>query len=277
MEMIAEPVNDVEVKPRPAFRVRAIALPNEHGSWGMLFEPLIAGLAVAWSTAAPFVAVVFIGAFLTRQPLKVYLADRVARRMRAHTAPALKLAIAYSAITLIGVAGLLLTADRSSLWLLLTIAPVAVVPIIYDVAGKSRRVLPEIAGATVLSSSAAVCILAAGRPLASAAAVSLAFVCRMVPSLVYVRERLHLEKGKPYSYFVPVILHFLALAIVVLMVSRGLASGLLVIVFAVLLTRTLSGLSRFRQRLRAMQIGVLELIYGLLVVAAVIIGHYSNF
>jgi hypothetical protein len=273
---MAPPINEVNINRPPAYRVKAIALPNEHGSWGMLFEPLIAGLVVAWSPAAPFVALVFVGTFLTRQPLKVYIADRIAGRVRPHTMPAMKLAAVFSIIILIGLAGLFLTANGAALWLFVAVIPAGVVPILYDVAGKSRRVVPEIVGAVVLSSSAAVSVLAAEGSMAGAAALWLVFVCRMVPSLLYVRERLRLEKGKPFSYLIPVLSHAAALAIVVLLISRGLVSSLLIIVFTVLLTRALSGLSRFRQRLRAMQIGVLEMIYGLLVVVAVIVGHYAN-
>ena len=72
-------------KPRPAFKMKSIALPNEHGSWGILFEPLVLGIAVAPSAASPFVALLYIGAFLSRQPLKWYIADLKAKRERGQT------------------------------------------------------------------------------------------------------------------------------------------------------------------------------------------------
>lgn len=63
-------------------RVRQVALPVEHGGWAFLLEPLIAGLAIAYSTGAPWIACLTIGAFLTRQPLKVLIADRFGMRNR---------------------------------------------------------------------------------------------------------------------------------------------------------------------------------------------------
>src|SRR4051812_48913912 len=47
-------------KARQTFKLRSIALPNEHGSWGILFEPLVLGIAVAPSSASVFIAMLYI-------------------------------------------------------------------------------------------------------------------------------------------------------------------------------------------------------------------------
>src|SRR6476661_3892164 len=65
----------------PPVRVGQIALPSEHGGWGLLFEPLVAGLAIAPSVGGLCIAVMTVGAFLTRQPLKMLVIDRLGMRI----------------------------------------------------------------------------------------------------------------------------------------------------------------------------------------------------
>jgi hypothetical protein len=62
------------VRPRPAWR--AIALPDEHGGWGLTAEPVLLGLLVAPSWAGAALAVAAFLAFLVRTPLKLVLVDR---------------------------------------------------------------------------------------------------------------------------------------------------------------------------------------------------------
>src|SRR5437762_11678455 len=56
---------------RGGVRVRTIALPVEHGGWGISLEPVLLGLRVAPSQAGAWVGVATLGAFLARHPLKV--------------------------------------------------------------------------------------------------------------------------------------------------------------------------------------------------------------
>ncbi len=46
--------------------------------------------------------------------------------------------------------------------------------------------------------------------------------------------------------------------------------------FVVLLTRAVWGLSRFRRRVKAMKIGIWEVVYGTLTVLSIIAGHYLH-
>jgi YwiC-like protein len=259
---------------RPKVRLRGIALPNEHGSWGILFEPLVAAVAIAFSVVAPFVALLFIGAFLMRQPLRIYLADLKAGRNLPQTAAARKYVLFYTVIFAAGLAGTLVTASLTSLIPLAIVAPLAGVQIYYDVARRSRQLVPELTGAIALSSSAAVIALAAGWTPAAAAALSVIFVFRLIPSILYVRNRLFLEKGKKYSAAIPVLAHAVALLGTITLVSYELCSILTVTMIAVLFVRSLIGLSSFHRKRKAMQIGVHEVIYGALTVLSVILGHY---
>lgn len=264
-------------KPRAAFKIRSLALPNEHGSWGILFEPLVLGIAVAPSLASPFVALTYIGAFLSRQPLKWYFADLKAKRERPQTKAARMLAFVFLSIAGVGFIGSLAFAGVVPLLPLIITAPLGAITLWFDSSGKSRRVAPELAGVVTLASSAAVSGLAAGWSVAASVALSLVIMLRLIPSMLYIRERLKLEKGKPNSFAVPLALHVFALLAVGFLVWCRLSPALPLAVFTFLMIRALTGSSDFRLKLKAKQLGILEVVFGTLVVLSVVIGHYLNF
>ena len=53
--------------------LKGLALPTEHGSWGILIEPLLLGLVVAPSLAGVVVAGLVSAVFLTRSPLRLMI------------------------------------------------------------------------------------------------------------------------------------------------------------------------------------------------------------
>ena len=59
---------------------RAVAIPSEHGGWGLTLEPALLGLLVAPSIAGAAIGLAAFLAFLVRTPLKTVLVDRVRHR-----------------------------------------------------------------------------------------------------------------------------------------------------------------------------------------------------
>lgn len=263
--------------PKREVRVKRLILPTEHGSWGFLLEPLVAGLAIAFSTAGAWIALMVIGAFLTRQPLKFFLSGLAGNGFREQTLAALKFTAIFGAIFAIGLAGALATAPQWSLFPFLVIAPLASYQIFNDLSRKSRELLPELTGAVAISASVAAIAMAGGFSFPVAAALWGIFIARLMPSILYVRNRLKLEKGKPSSMIAPVSAHVLALGAVGLLAANGLASYVTVGMFAVLLVRSWIGLSPYRKRIKAMKIGVFEVIYGALTVASIVVGYFLGF
>ena len=258
-------------------RTRGFALRNEHGALGFLFEPLVAANAIAPSLGGFWISVFFIGAFLTRQPLRIYLADRAANRNLPQTAVALKFMSIYGSIAAIGAIGAFWFAKIDSFIPLLVVAPFGIYQVYCDVSRKSRQLLPELTGSIAISSSAAMIALAGGWRFTAALALWAIFISRLVPSILYVRNRLKLEKGKEFSLTPVFISSFVALCAVGLMAGNGLASIITLGVFVVLLLRAVIGLSPYRRRIKAMKIGIWEVIYGVLTVLSVIIGYYAGF
>lgn len=257
-------------------RLKPIAIPTEHGSWGFLLEPLVAGIAIASSTAAPWIALMACGAFLARQPLKIYLADVRAGRRLPQTDVALKLAMGFGLAAAIGAVGLVATGGLFPLFPLVIAAPFAGYQIYRDMLRKSRGLVSELLAAAALASTAAVVTLAAGWTIRDSLLVWFIFAARFVPSIVYVRSRLLLEKGKDWSRTAVYATNIFALAAIVAIASVGLIPALPAGIFAVLTIRALVGVSKFRKKVKAVRIGVFEVIYGALLVAAVIIGYVGG-
>ncbi|MFN8450824.1 MAG: YwiC-like family protein [Anaerolineae bacterium] len=74
-------------------RLRAVAIPAEHGGWSFLLEPILLGWLVAPSAAGLLVGVGMIFAFLARHPLKLALSDRRRGKRLARTAAAERFAV----------------------------------------------------------------------------------------------------------------------------------------------------------------------------------------
>ena len=112
--------------------------------------------------------------------------------------------------------------------------------------------------------------------MAIAASLWAVLFARLFTSVLYVRERLLLEKGKPFDRAPAVLAHTSALLICAALAWFRLVPALVVIPFAVLLYRCVIGLSSSRTPMKAMQIGVREVIYGAVVAAAIIVGTFAG-
>lgn len=257
-------------------RIRGVALPNEHGSWGILGEPLLVAIAVAPSINGMAVMLVFVGAFLARQPLKVFLADRFAGRDLPRTRAALNYLCLFSATCFLGIAGVTAFGHPDNYVAAALIVPFGVYQVYSDVGQKSRQLIPEMIGTLAISSSALFIALAGGWTAATAVSLWGIMCARLIPSVIYVRNRLRLEKGKPYSVAAVMITNVAALLTVSVLSIYGFAPYLTVIVFALLLARSAFGLSPVRKRAKAMEIGIWEVVFGLLTVLSVIVGYYLD-
>ena len=266
--------NAQTLRPTPAVRVKQIALPTEHGGWGLLLEPMVAALAIAFSSSGAWIALMFAGAFLMRQPLKIYVLDRRGMRNDARAAVALRYLMIYAVVVAAGVAGTAVTCTLTPLLPLIAVLPLAALQIYYDIFRRSRNLVPELAGAVAISSSAAAIALAGGQAVSLSIGLWIVIVARIIPSILYVRERLLLEKGKPYSRTLSTVAHLVAAAAAAVLAINGLISVLAVPVMLFLLYRAVIGLSPRRTKLKAMQIGVREVIYGAALVLAIVIGRF---
>jgi hypothetical protein len=257
---------------RPPRNIKSFALPHEHGSWGFLLEPLVAGIFLAPATNTIWIVLLFIGAFLLRQPLRFLVPDLLEKKNLPRTAIAGKFVLLFGIIFVSGLIGTILFVNRLALTPFAFVVPFAIFQIYSDAKRQSRDLIPEIGGAAAIASSIAVLAIAKDESLVNGFALWLIMLARLIPSVLYVRSRLRLEKGKSFAKFPPIASHTFSCLILLALAWWKLAPWLIVLMSVVLLVRAVAGLSRFRKPAKAKWIGIWEVIYGGLFVAALVCG-----
>jgi hypothetical protein len=249
--------------------LRKIALPVEHGGWGIVLEPAVLGVAVAPTWPGLAIAFAALLAFLARQPLKLALNDLGRRKTYPRTRPAALFALGYGAAA----AALTVAAIATVGWPLLIpfamAAPFALVQLFYDARNESRAWIAEIAGCVAMGSVAAAIGIAGGLTAAQSFTLWLLIMARSVSAVLYVRARLRLSKGQRTSIVLPVVVHAVALGI-----ALATRSPLIIAAFTILLARAAAGLSPLRKPLTAKIIGFTEIAHGIVTVALVALAFH---
>jgi hypothetical protein len=172
----------------------AVALPTEHGGWGLTVEPALLGLLVAPSWAGVALAAAALVAFVARTPLKVALVDRWRHRRLPRTVLAERVAVIELGL-LVVLVGLALATARDAFWLPIVIAlPLVAVELWFDMRSRSRRLVPELAGTIGIGGVAPAIVLADGGELALAAGLWCIVAARAVASIPFVRLQLSRHK-----------------------------------------------------------------------------------
>ena len=253
-------------------RLKTVALPTEHGGWGITLEPVLLGLLVAPSLAGAGLGLATTAAFLARHPFKIVAGDRRRGRRFARTPYAERFTLAYMAAALGGLALSVFAADDYTFLLpLVAAAPLAGVQLWYDAAGRSRGLLPEVAGSVAMGSVACSLVLAGGGSWPLALGLWALLAARFVPAILYVRARLAELKGKEYARWPSLLAHALALAGVAGLAAFKSLPWLAVVVTVVLFARAAYGFAR-RRPSTAKGVGFSEIAFGALTVAAAAIG-----
>jgi YwiC-like protein len=198
MADMSNPATSEPHRPRQRSALRAVALPSEHGGWGLTAEPVLLGLLVAPSIAGAAIGAAAVLAFLVRTPLKVVLVDRWRHRRLPRTV----LAQRVSAVELVAL-GAVLTAAASragrAWWApLLAAVPLVTVEIWFDMRSRSRRIAPELCGAVAIASVAAAIARAGGAGWSVAIGLWVVLAARSVASIPFARAQVQRIKGHPH-------------------------------------------------------------------------------
>jgi hypothetical protein len=168
----------------------AVALPTEHGGWGLTAEPVLLGLLVAPSWAGAALGGAAFLAFLVRTPIKVVLVDRFRHRWLPRT----RLAAGIAAAELVALIGLAVVAwflaGARWLWPVAVAAPLVAVELWFDMRSRSRRTVPELAGAVGIAGAAAAVVLADGGSVELAVGAWLVLASRATGSIPFVRTQI---------------------------------------------------------------------------------------
>lgn len=188
-----QPEHPREQRARPHIALRPLAMPPEHGAWGIMLEPIVLGLLLAPSIAGLLIGLGALLAFLARHPLSLAAQDWRRGRRFPRTRSCEILAGTYAASAIAAFAGAFALAGARPLALLAAVSPLIVVQLIHDFRRQSRHLLPEILGALGASALAASVAIAGGMTFAAALPFSLLAAARTIPSILFVRSALRGE------------------------------------------------------------------------------------
>jgi hypothetical protein len=256
---------------RPAWV--GVAVPTEHGGWGLTAEPVLLGLLVEPSAAGAAIGLAALLAFVVRTPVKVVLVDRFRHRWLART----RLAATIAAVELGALAALGLVACGLAgvrwLWPVALAVPLFALELWFDMRSRSRRTVPELAGAVGIAAVAAAVVLAGGGTTALALGAWVLLAGRAVSSIPFVRSqvaRLH-AGAAPLGGSDLAQVAGVALAAVAVVVHRAYWLGALALVGLVVVQVVGSR----REAVPVKVLGVRQTVAGLVVVLAAAIGTWA--
>ena len=175
--------------PRERAAWRAVAIPGEHGGWGLTAEPVLLGILVAPSWAGAALGAAAFLAFLSRTPLKIVLVDRRRDRWLPRSRLAASIAGAELAMLLAFAVVAAVLAGWSWLVPVAIAAPLVGVELWFDMRSRSRRLVPELCGAMGIAGTAAAVALAGDTAAGLAAALWLVLAARAIAAIPFVRTQ----------------------------------------------------------------------------------------
>ncbi|HEY0866487.1 MAG TPA: YwiC-like family protein [Fimbriimonas sp.] len=252
-------------KPAPV-RIKLVALPTEHGGWGMLGAPILLGLLAAPSVPGALLALAALAGFLTRQPLRLAVTDLRRGKHYPRTSWAIGFATGYAQVALLAFA-LALINTSAPIWL-----PVAAALALggyqfsCDLRAQGRAFLPEIAGASALALVVTAITLAGGLDTVRAWVLAAVLAAQAVTAVSYAASRLRQSRGEAIDRKEVVLGHVAAAVLVGAFVVWGILRWPILAAFVALTVRAAWGLSPMARQVRPSFVGVQEIGYSLLTV-----------
>lgn len=183
-----------DVRERPTWKT--VAVPSEHGGWGLTAEPILLGLLLAWSWSGVAIGAAAMLAFLARTPLKLALVDRRRDRELERTALARRIGLA-EVVAVVAMGAVALVAAGWDWVIPAVIAlPLFAIELWYDIRSRGRRLVPELCGAIGMGAVAAAIVVAGDGAAALAAAAWLVLAARSIGAIAFIRTQIgRLHRG----------------------------------------------------------------------------------
>jgi len=182
--------------PRQRSMLRAVAVPAEHGGWGLTAEPVLLGLLVAPSVAGAALGLAAVMAFLARTPLRLLGVDLHRHRRLPRTQLAARVGAAEASVVAALIAGVAVLAGHAWWVPLLAAVPLVAVEAVYDVRSRSRRLVPELCGAVGIAAVAPAVARAGGASWTIAIGLWVVLAARSLASIPFARAQVERAKGR---------------------------------------------------------------------------------
>ena len=254
-------------------RLRQLTFPREHGAWGMLAEPMLAGLIAAFSWSGVALCVAALLAFLGRRAVMLGWLVRSMRADPAGRRAARTLGLVLFLLSGAVAAGALraAAAPGEAAVVLVAAAACAVGQGFIERPGRGRSVWAQQLGALALTCIGPLAVLVGdGRP-GAAIKLGLLLAMRQVLVIRFVRLKLRTMRGQERGGDRRgLLVHALvAGAVFACLVNFGAAGATASVGFGLLIVRYAIGLARLGRPVAPKRLGLLELAIGVAYAALV--------
>lgn len=250
--------------------LRSVAFPTEHGGWGFTFEPILLGLLIAPTATGWELAVAATAVFLARRPVKLVGTDVVRRRWLERTTTALTVAVFYIVVAAAGVAGAFVTRKGPFWWPLLVAVPFALISLRADAHSRNRGLVPQLAGAIAMGSTAAAIAMGGGVNWVVSFGLWGVLTARDIAAIVLARGMVRRFKDKDVAHVPILLVQILSVLATIVLVVLGAAPWLSVV--AMVLLMAVSVVSLHRTPVPARSVGWTQMGVGLMVVLLTAVG-----
>ena len=260
--------------------IRSVAMPAEHGGWGLTLEPGILGVLLAPSVAGLLLGTAALLAFLLRTPMRLVLLRRLRNDERSSTTVGrerARLATHVAVVELIGIGFALalaaaLALDPAWIWPLFVAGPMFAVAFWFDLRSASRHLVPEVVGSVAVAAVAAMGALAGGAPGPLALGAWLILSARVFTSIPHVRAQVHRIHGRDALARTTLIGDLVALgtALLAVLLEPSLLLGAIAIVGLIAIQRVTLVLPPRPAKV----LGLRQMILGFAVVGATALGSW---
>ncbi|OQX73005.1 MAG: hypothetical protein B6D61_13055 [Bacteroidetes bacterium 4484_249] len=234
-------------------------LPQSHGSWAFVLEPLVLALWVAWSFNGLMLFIGALFAFLSHQPIRTLIAHGYQRTVFIVSFVIVSMAAFF-------ILYFIVNTDVSINWRLFFAIFLLFIFLFIDLSGKAKSLVGELIVPFAISIMAASIFLVQKQSIVLSFAFLLVLLSRSLPTVFLVRTQIRVFKNKRYSNIPPIFAHLIALVIVIVLIYFNLIPPGIVIAVILLFLRCCIFLYPMKNKLSVKQIGISEFIFGMLFV-----------
>jgi hypothetical protein len=231
-------------------------LPQSHGSWAFVLEPLVLALWVAWSFNGLMLFIGAIFAFLSHQPIRILLAHGYHKTVFIVSFIIVSVAAFF-------ILYFIINTDFSTNWRLFFAIFLLFIFLFVDLSGNAKSLFGELIVPFAISIMAASIFLVQKQSIVLSFAFLLVLLSRSLPTVFLVRTQIRMFKNKRYSNIPPLIAHLTALITIIILIYFNLIPTGIVIAVILLFLRCCILLYPLKNKLSVKQIGISEFIFGI--------------
>lgn len=263
--------------PLSRLRWRGMLIPQEHGSWNLLLEPVALGCLVAPSLPGALLGLSAVALVLARTPLLRILSAR--SHPSAKPLPLLARSWGYGwlAVALLGLLAAVGMSGARILVPLVIALPLGVYQLRSQLLRNARTLKAELAGGLALSTSTMMIALAGGASMGTAAVLWVLPALRVLLAILYIRARLRLGRGETTAVDDVLDAHLVVLVVLAGLAVGGWVPALAAGAFAVLGLRALYELVRKQRGISPRRLGFIEVSLGIVFVVMTAAGFRAGF